>query len=79
MKCLKRISFSTAPGSQYTHWKQTVFYLTDVLSVKKGEEIKGEFVCKPNSKNPRDLDIDISYKFHGEYDHIEAEHHYCLQ
>jgi len=35
MKCLKRVSFSTAPGTPYTHWKQTVFYLNEVLSVKK--------------------------------------------
>jgi len=79
MKCLKRVSFSTAPGTPYTHWKQTVFYLNEVLSVKKGEEIKGEFMCKPNEKNPRDLDISISYKFHGEYDQIEDKQFYCLR
>jgi len=79
MKCLKRVSFSTAPGTPYTHWKQTVFYLNEVLSVKKGEEIKGEFMCKPNEKNPRDLDISISYKFRGEYDQIEDKQFYCLR
>jgi len=78
-KCLKKIYFSTAPHSQYTHWKQTVFYLEDVLSMKKGEEIRGEFNCKPNSKNFRELDITISYKFQGEYDTVQANHNYFLR
>merc|ERR1719464_1963104 len=28
-KCHKELGFSTGPNSPYTHWKQTVFYLTD--------------------------------------------------
>jgi protein arginine N-methyltransferase 1 len=78
-KCLKKIYFSTGPHAQYTHWKQTVFYLEDVLSMKKGEEIRGEFSCKPNSKNFRELDLSISYKFQGEYDTIQASHTYFLR
>ncbi|KAH7695662.1 Protein PRMT-1, partial [Aphelenchoides avenae] len=38
-KCHKRTGFSTGPDCQYTHWKQTVFYLNDALTVKKNEEI----------------------------------------
>jgi len=75
----KKIFFSTGPGSQYTHWKQTVFYLNDVISIKKGEEIKGTFHCKPNAKNPRDLDITISYSFQGEHDQITATQNYFLR
>jgi len=78
-KCLKKIFFSTGPHSQYTHWKQTVFYLGDVLSMKKGEEIRGEFSCKPNDKNYRELDIILSYKFQGEYDTVQATHNYFLR
>ena len=33
--CHKRIGFSTSPESPYTHWKQTVFYFDDYLTVKK--------------------------------------------
>jgi len=77
--CLKPIHFSTAPHAPYTHWKQTVFYLSDVLSMKKGEEIHGEFSCKPNAKNPRDLDIKIAYSFKGEYSVVEAVQEYCLR
>jgi len=78
-KCHKKIFFSTGPNAQYTHWKQTVFYLNEVLSIKKGEEIRGEFSCKPNAKNPRDLDLVISYKFKGEYDTVETTQNYYLR
>lgn len=39
------------PESPYTHWKQTVFYLDDYLTVKTGEEIFGTINMKPNVKN----------------------------
>lgn len=78
-KCHKKVFFSTGPHAQYTHWKQTVFYLEDVLSMKKGEEIRGEFSMKPNAKNPRDLDMSISYKFKGEHDSIQATQQYFLR
>jgi len=78
-KCHKVVYFSTGPHAQYTHWKQTVFYMNDVLSTKKGEEIRGEFSSKPNAKNPRDLDLTIQYKFKGEYDNIESTCHYFLR
>lgn len=41
----------TGPESPYTHWKQTVFYLDDYLTVKTGEEIIGTISMKPNVKN----------------------------
>eukprot|EP00005_Dracoamoeba_jomungandri_P013672 CAMPEP_0174262884 /NCGR_PEP_ID=MMETSP0439-20130205/16050_1 /TAXON_ID=0 /ORGANISM="Stereomyxa ramosa, Strain Chinc5" /LENGTH=354 /DNA_ID=CAMNT_0015347919 /DNA_START=11 /DNA_END=1075 /DNA_ORIENTATION=- len=59
------VSFSTGPLAPYTHWKQTVFYLGDVLSVYKGEEINGTLSAKPNKKNHRDVDIKIDYTFKG--------------
>jgi len=77
--CHKKVGFSTGPHAQYTHWKQTVFYLNEVLSVKKGEEIRGEFLCKPGEKNPRDLDITISYKFKGQYESIDTTQRYILR
>ncbi|CAH1787416.1 unnamed protein product [Owenia fusiformis] len=65
-KCHKRVGFSTAPEARYTHWKQTVFYLDDYITIKKGEEMFGTFKMTPNSKNNRDLDFDISVDFKGE-------------
>ncbi len=41
----------TAPDSPYTHWKQTIFYFKDYLTVKRGEEIFGVFTCTPNNRN----------------------------
>lgn len=60
--CHKPIRFSTGPHTKYTHWKQTVFYLNDVLTVETGEQITGQLSCRPNEVNRRDLDIGIAYK-----------------
>jgi len=40
-----------APDARYTHWKQTVFYFDDYLTVKAGEEIYGVIAIKPNKRN----------------------------
>lgn len=40
-----------APHSRYTHWKQTVFYLQDCLTVQKGEKLTGTFSIKQNASN----------------------------
>lgn len=69
----KPIGFSTAPFARYTHWKQTVFYLQDEITICNGETIEGDFSCSPNGKNQRDLDIWISVKFLGRYTHLEKE------
>ena len=59
--CHKRIRFSTGPHTKYTHWKQTVFYLNEVLTVEENERITGVLGSRPNQKNKRDLDIHITY------------------
>ncbi|RMZ78248.1 hypothetical protein DV737_g3994, partial [Chaetothyriales sp. CBS 132003] len=60
--CHKPIRFSTGPHAKYTHWKQTVFYLREVLPVQEGECVRGFLSNKPNDKNRRDLDIKIDYE-----------------
>jgi protein arginine N-methyltransferase 1 len=60
--CHKPVRFSTGPHTKYTHWKQTVLYLKDVLTVEQGEKVYGSLSNKPNEKNPRDLDITVEYK-----------------
>lgn len=60
--CHKPIRFSTGPHTKYTHWKQTVFYLREVLTVQQGEQIRGILENKPNDKNKRDLDVKIRYQ-----------------
>lgn len=64
--CHKKVGFSTAPDAPYTHWKQTIFYFKDYLTVKRGDEIFGVFSCSPNDRNQRDLDFEIEFDFNGE-------------
>lgn len=78
-KCHKRLGFSTSPESPYTHWKQTVFYFDDYMTVKKGENIFGTFKMKPNAKNNRDLDFTIDIQFEGELSQIHEENHYRMR
>ena len=59
--CHKPIKFSTGPHTRYTHWKQTVFYLREVLTVEEGEQVQCILSSKPNAKKRRDLDIAIEY------------------
>ena len=77
-KCHKRIGFSTSPDSQYTHWKQTVFYLREALTVKRNEQLTGYLRCFPNERNNRDLDFIIGVKFHGEICDLEEENSYKM-
>ncbi|KAI1720875.1 ribosomal protein l11 methyltransferase (PrmA) domain-containing protein [Ditylenchus destructor] len=77
-KCHKRVGFSTGPDSHYTHWKQTVFYLRDALTVKKHEEIVGSFSVKPNIRNVRDLDFQIHVEFNGELCQLVEENTYTM-
>ena len=71
--CHKPISFSTGPHSKYTHWKQTVFYLRDVLRVEENEQVTGLLTSKPNEKKKRDLDITISYQLQTDDESRYAE------
>ncbi|KAF8081895.1 hypothetical protein N665_0858s0011 [Sinapis alba] len=61
--CHKLLGFSTGPKSRATHWKQTVMYLEDVLTVCEGETITGSMSVSYNKKNPRDIDIKLIYSF----------------
>lgn len=63
--CHKPVQFSTGPHAKYTHWKQTVFYTPDTLTVSEGDVVKGTLKCSPNARNNRDLDIEIDYEVQG--------------
>jgi len=78
-KCHKPIHFSTGPRSRYTHWKQTVFYLEDIISIRQGETITGTLSCKPNQKNKRDLDIDVAYEFKGSTMSASGTQHFNMR
>ncbi|XP_037944680.1 protein arginine N-methyltransferase 1 [Teleopsis dalmanni] len=78
-KSHKRLGFSTSPDATYTHWKQTVFYLDDYMTVKKGEEITGTFKMKPNQRNNRDLDFVIDVNFKGELSDVHETNTYRMR
>ncbi len=78
-KCHKRVGFSTAPEAPYTHWKQTVFYLEDYVTCKKGEELFGVFRMKPNDRNKRDLDFEIDVDFRGELCELRERNKYRMR
>ena len=73
------MGFSTAPDAPYTHWKQTVFYLDDYLTVKRNEEIFGAFSMKPNVKNNRDLDFNVEINFTGELCSLQENNAYRMR
>lgn len=67
------VTLSTGPMSPYTHWKQTVMYMDQVLDVKKNDVIKGQIASRPNSKNPREVDIEIMWELRdqkGKYNYF---------
>uniref|UniRef100_A0A8C2D5L3 type I protein arginine methyltransferase n=1 Tax=Cyprinus carpio TaxID=7962 RepID=A0A8C2D5L3_CYPCA len=78
-RCHKRTGFSTGPESPYTHWKQTVFYLDDYLTVKTGEEIFGTISMKPNVKNNRDLDFTVDLDFKGQLCEVSKTSEYRMR
>ena len=70
--CHKPIKFSTWPHAKYTHWKQTVFYLRETLTVEDGEEVTGVLTSKPNNEKKRDLDIAIEYQLQADDSNRDA-------
>ncbi|KAL8846227.1 MAG: hypothetical protein Q9221_008672 [Calogaya cf. arnoldii] len=71
--CHKPIKFSTGPHTKYTHWKQTVFYLREVLTVEENEQVQGVLSSKPNAIKKRDLDIEIVYRLETDSPTRKAE------
>lgn len=58
----EKIVLPTGPMAHYTHWKQTVFYMDQVLDLRKGDIIKGKISSRRNHQNPRELDIEIGWE-----------------
>uniref|UniRef100_A0A0E0ERB6 Protein arginine N-methyltransferase 1 n=1 Tax=Oryza meridionalis TaxID=40149 RepID=A0A0E0ERB6_9ORYZ len=78
-KCHKMMGFSTGPRSKATHWKQTVLYLEDVLTICEGETITGSMTVTPNKKNPRDIDIKLYYALSGHRCQVSRTQHYKMR
>ncbi|CAF0723976.1 unnamed protein product [Didymodactylos carnosus] len=70
---------STAPGAGYTHWKQTVFYFPDYVTIKKDEELNGEFMCKVNLENTKKLEFGINFEFNGQISSLSSKNQYYMR
>ena len=55
------VSFSTGPFSKATHWKQTIFFLEETISVHRGDEISGFIDCHKNPHDPRSLIVNLTF------------------
>lgn len=78
-KCHKLMGFSTGPRSKTTHWKQTVLYLEDVLTICEGEAVVGSMTVEPNKKNPRDIEIMLKYSLNGRNCQVSRTQHYKMR
>ncbi|KAK1417384.1 hypothetical protein QVD17_26511 [Tagetes erecta] len=77
--CHKPTGFSTGPRSRNTHWKQTVLYLEEVLTICEGESVTGSMTVAQNKKNPRDVDITLKYSLNGQRCVISRTQHYKMR
>lgn len=57
--CHMQEKLSTSPWSKTTHWKQTLFYLDDSVSLRKNQKVSGHIAIRKNTVNPRELDIKL--------------------
>ncbi|GAB1863393.1 Protein arginine N-methyltransferase 1 isoform X1 [Camponotus japonicus] len=56
------VHFSTGPHSTPTHWKQTVFSLSEPISITEGEVLTGTLICRRHCKDIRGLIVTIRIK-----------------
>ncbi len=56
-----------------------MFYLEDVLVISQGEVLQGTLSCKPNARNRRDLDIELSYTFNGKHGSAKRTQQYRMR
>jgi len=62
-KCHQRTGFSTGPHCKRTHWKQTLFYLTQDLSVSQGTKMDVSINVNRRTQNKRSLQINIEVNY----------------
>jgi len=54
-----KVSFSTGPSGTATHWRQTVFYLTQPVAAEVGAVLEGTIHCRRKRRDPRALVVTI--------------------
>lgn len=56
----KSVVLSTGPSATPTHWKQTLFYLPEKISVTSGQVLQGLITCKRMSTDARALKVALT-------------------
>jgi len=59
------VCLSTAPGSPYTHWHQTLFVFENPIAVRKGDNIVGHISVRNHPQAPRHLSIIMEFFLEG--------------
>ncbi|CAF3162533.1 unnamed protein product [Rotaria socialis] len=77
--CPQRTVISTAPGAGYTHWKQTVFYFPDYVTIKCNEVLEGTYYCKVNLENTKKLSFGIDFQFNGQLSSLQSNNQYFMK
>lgn len=79
--CIDNESFRliAGPRARPTHWKQTVMYLEDTIAICEGEALTGTMSVAQNKKNPRDLDVTVTYNFNGKRSRASRTQHYRMR
>lgn len=72
------IKLTTDPSYRATHWKQGIIYFSEDIALKKGEVVEGTIMLKKNQKNPRDLDIKVSYHYDGKLGKVDNSQYYLF-
>ena len=67
------------PRPKYTHWKQIVLYLEDVVTICEGETLSSSMTVANNKKNPRDIDITLKYAINGNRCKLSRTQHYKVR
>ena len=56
----QQVVLSTGPQSTPTHWKQTIFYLPEVVAVTEGQRLEGRMVCRRMESDARALKVALT-------------------
>jgi len=78
-KCYRPTGFSTGPHCRRTHWKQTLFYLTNDLVVSRGTFIDVSMSVTKNLLNKRGLEISIEVNYKGSSKNSNQKRVYAMR
>jgi len=78
-KCNQRTGFSTGPHCKRTHWKQTLFYLSQDLVVSHGTEMDISLSVSRNAQNKRSLVINIEVSYQGSQENPTQKRVYIMR